>query len=213
MSGSSARANDLETAEGLREYCSRATGQGRGRARSAAPAPKPRDFTTGSSSSAPRRRGLFHRRRHKRVIRLGMPYRRCRLAGPFRRRRERRRAVCEAFPRGFADRPRPQAHRSAVGAGIQQGIGAEGRELYAQMVGVALHGDSGRGEGPSGPPSPTTRPRLRAADLTYRWTFRGGPSGGHLPDVQHRRERHAVPSFFDSLKPGTGNLTIHLLAG
>ena len=71
----------------------------------------------------------------------------------------------------------------------------------------------GRGEGPRRPPlADDAGHALRAADLTYRWTFRGG----------HRRDIRTfttgvngtpMPSFFDSLKPNSAGLTTQLFVG
>jgi mono/diheme cytochrome c family protein len=54
---------------------------------------------------------------------------------------------------------------------------AKGRELYLANGCVQCHGDQGRGDGAS---APTLQDdwgnRLKPADLTMPWTFRGGPS-------------------------------------
>jgi hypothetical protein len=66
---------------------------------------------------------------------------------------------------------------------------------------VRCHGEAGRGEGPS---APTLKDDLghpiRAADLTYRWTFRGGPRREDVfRTFSTGLNGTPMPSFFDSV--------------
>jgi mono/diheme cytochrome c family protein len=96
-----------------------------------------------------------------------------------------------------------------------------GRELYVETGCVACHGTLGRGDGPS---APTLRDDLgypiRAADLTQRWTFRGGSSredifrtmttgfnGTPMPsflDALTEEQRWAITDYIDSLSESDG---------
>jgi mono/diheme cytochrome c family protein len=61
-------------------------------------------------------------------------------------------------------------------AGSEESV-ARGREIYAQQGCAACHGDLGRGDGRS---APTLKDdwghHIRPADMSMRWTFRGGPT-------------------------------------
>ena len=66
---------------------------------------------------------------------------------------------------------------------------------------MRCHGETGRGEGPS---APTLKDDLghpiRAADLTYRWTFRGGPRREDIfRTFSTGLNGTPMPSFFDSV--------------
>jgi mono/diheme cytochrome c family protein len=166
--------------------------------------PKPRDFTSGKyklrttpSGALPTDDDLEH------VIREGMPYSSMpawpqlsdtEVAGLV--------GYLKSFSPDFADpgrAPQPIALPAAPAWSAESA--AKGKEIYASLGCANCHGASGRGEGPSAPTlkDDTGRP-LKAADLTYRWTFRGGP---RREDIFRRFSTGLngtpMPSYFDSL--------------
>jgi mono/diheme cytochrome c family protein len=78
---------------------------------------------------------------------------------------------------------------------------ARGKEIYASLGCARCHGETGRGEGPSAPTLKDDDGRpIRAADLTQRWTFRGGPTREDIfRTFSTGLNGTPMPSFFDSL--------------
>jgi DMSO reductase family type II enzyme heme b subunit len=168
--------------------------------------PPPRDFTAGKfklrttpSGALPTDDDL------RRVIRNGMPYTSM-PAWPDLTDEEVANVIryIKTFQAGFADLsqtakpielPRPPA---SSGDSVQKG-----RQLYTSLGCVRCHGEAGRGEGPSAPTLKDDAGHpLRAADLTYRWTFRGGPRREDIfRTFSTGLNGTPMPSFFDSLKP------------
>jgi len=77
----------------------------------------------------------------------------------------------------------------------------KGREVYELQGCAACHGNLGRGDGRSGPTlkddwgSP-----IRAADMTMRWTFRGGPTRKDIfRTFSTGVDGTPMPSYFDSV--------------
>ena len=166
--------------------------------------PRPRDFTAGkfklrttASGQLPTDDDL------KRVVRLGMPYTSM-PAWPQLSDAELDGVVqyLKSFHDGFADPaqagkpialPRaPSSTKETV---------AKGKELYVSLGCVRCHGEMGRGEGPSAPTLQDDLGNpLRAADLTQRWTFRGGPSREDIfRTFSTGLNGTPMPSFFDSV--------------
>jgi mono/diheme cytochrome c family protein len=78
---------------------------------------------------------------------------------------------------------------------------AKGKELYASLGCARCHGETGRGEGPSAPTLKDDKGRsIRPADLTHRWTFRGGPRREDIfRTFSTGLNGTPMPSFYDSL--------------
>ena len=140
--------------------------------------PRPRDFTAGKfkirrtpSGSLPTDEDLTY------IIREGMPY----TSMPAWKQLSEQdiKTLVEAvksFSPDFADpakKPKPIAIPKAPS--YSEESAKKGKEVYARIGCVACHGELGRGDGPS---APTLKDDwghpIRPADLTMRWTYRGG---------------------------------------
>jgi len=77
-----------------------------------------------------------------------------------------------------------------------------GREVYERMECFLCHGDQGRGDGPSAPTLEDDAGRhIRPADMTKRWTFRGGPSRKEIyRTFSTGMNGTPMPSYADLLK-------------
>lgn len=190
------------------KYCAQCHGdKGDGRGPAAAHLqPKPRDFTTGKYKLRTTPSGALPTDDDiRKVIRQGMPatsmpgwpqLSEAEVAGLV--------AYLKSFHAGFADPsavPRPIELPKAPA--FAKAAADKGREIYASLGCARCHGDSGRGEGPS---APTLRDDkgdpIRAADLTERWTFRGGPTREDIfRTFSTGLNGTPMPSFFDSLQP------------
>jgi mono/diheme cytochrome c family protein len=142
--------------------------------------PRPRDFTAGKfkirrtpSGALPSDEDLEH------IIREGMPY----TSMPAWKHlsdgqiKELVTAV-KSFSPDFANpekKPKPIAIPKAPG--FSQESAKKGKEVYARIGCPACHGQLGRGDGPSALTLKDDWDHpIRPADLTKRWTFRGGPT-------------------------------------
>lgn len=186
--------------------------------------PRPRDFTTGKfkvrttpSGALPTHQDLVN------IIRRGMPYTSM-PAWPTLSDADVRDLAfflttfspdfsnAESTPKPIPIPSSPRATAESVELG---------RKLYVETGCVKCHGNLGRGDGPS---APTLTDELghpiRAADLTQRWTFRGGSSredifrtmttgfnGTPMPsfaDSLTDEQRWAITDFIVSLSPSNG---------
>jgi mono/diheme cytochrome c family protein len=165
---------------------------------------RPRDFTSGKfklrttpSGALPTDDDL------KRVVRKGMPYTSM-PAWPQLTDAEVDGVVkyLKTFFAGFADpgqAPKPITLGSAP-ASTKETV-AKGKELYTSLGCVRCHGEAGRGEGPSAPTlKDDLNHEIRAADLTRRWTFRGGPQREDIfRTFSTGLNGTPMPSFFDAV--------------
>jgi mono/diheme cytochrome c family protein len=78
-----------------------------------------------------------------------------------------------------------------------------GRKLYTDTGCARCHGTLGRGDGPSAPAlKDDWNQPIRPADLTERWTFRGGPSREDIfRTLSTGFNGTPMPSFLDALTP------------
>lgn len=154
-------------------------GDGRG---VAAPflSPKPRDFTSGKfkirttpSGALPTTQDL------KNVIRTGMPY----TAMPgWPQLNDQQLADLVYYVKSFApDFAQPERQPEPIQIPAPPGSSSEsidkGKKLYADLGCARCHGEMGRSDGVSAPTLKDDGGHpVRPADLTRRWTFRGGPA-------------------------------------
>ena len=79
---------------------------------------------------------------------------------------------------------------------------ARGRVLYEEQGCASCHGDVGRGDGASAPTlEDDTGDAIKAADLTQRWTYRGGPTKEDIyRTFSTGLNGTPMPSYADSLE-------------
>jgi len=200
------RADDELGRRTYAKYCSQCHGvDGNGQGVAASHLlPKPRDFTaakyklrTTGSGQLPTDSDL------ERVIRLGMPYTSM-PAWPKLSDQEVQALVqyLKSLSEDFGDpglTPEPITLSGAPAWSEESA--AQGREVYASLGCARCHGAAGRGEGPSAPTLKNDAgQRLKAADLTQRWTFRGGPTREDIfRTFSTGLNGTPMPSYFDSL--------------
>ncbi|MES1211715.1 MAG: c-type cytochrome, partial [Acidobacteriota bacterium] len=142
--------------------------------------PRPRDFTAGKfkvrhtpNGALPTDDDLRH------IIREGMPY----TSMPGWKHLSDAQinelvAAVKSFSPDFADaakKPAPIAIPEAPA--FSEESAKKGKEVYASIGCPACHGEIGRGDGPSAPAlTDDWGHPIRPADLTKRWTYRGGPT-------------------------------------
>ncbi len=78
---------------------------------------------------------------------------------------------------------------------------ARGRVVYEEQGCAACHGEAGRGDGPSAPTLVNDKgDPIRVADLTQRWTYRGGPTKEDIyRTFSTGLNGTPMPSYADSL--------------
>jgi len=143
-------------------------------------APRPRDFTAGKFKVRTTPSGALPTDDDLRaVIREGMPYTSMPGWGHLPDAQiDQLVAAVKSFSADFADAARaPQAIAIPPAPKPTPESAAKGKEVYQRIGCGACHGELGRGDGNSAPGLQDDWSRsIRPADLTKRWTFRGGPS-------------------------------------
>ena len=142
--------------------------------------PRPRDFTTGKfkirhtpSGALPTDDDL------RKIIREGMPYT---SMPPWPQLSDQQVdelvAAVKSFSPDFANPERkPVPITIPKAPAYSEESAKKGKEVYARIGCPACHGEIGRGDGPSAPGLKDDAGYfIRAADLTKRWTYRGGPT-------------------------------------
>lgn len=166
--------------------------------------PKPRDFTSGKfkirhtpNGALPTDDDLRH------VIREGMPY----TSMPAWKHLpdgdiETLVQAVKSFSPDFADAAKKPAPIAIPKAPTFTKENAEkGREVYTRIGCAACHGEQGRGDGPSAPTlKDDWNHPIRPADLSMRWTFRGGASREDIfRTLSTGLNGTPMPSFAESL--------------
>jgi mono/diheme cytochrome c family protein len=166
--------------------------------------PKPRDFTSGKfkirttpSGALPTTQDL------KKIIRAGMPYT-AMPAWPQFNEQQLTDLVyyVKAFDPAFANAERqPVPIEIPAAPSLSKDSIDKGKKLYADLGCARCHGDLGRTDGIS---APTLKDdwgnTIRAADLTRRWTFRGGPKREDIfRAFSTGLNGTPMPSFVDAL--------------
>ncbi|MGH9870479.1 MAG: c-type cytochrome [Candidatus Polarisedimenticolia bacterium] len=166
--------------------------------------PKPRDFTRGvykirstASGSLPTTSDLV------RVIRNGLPYTSM-PAWPQLSESELTELAyyIKTFSSSFADpAAAPQPMELPEPPAFSQESAERGKKLYGEIGCLQCHGELGRGDGTSGPTLVDDwGDHIRAADLTRRWTFRGGPGRKDIfRAFTTALSGSPMPSYADSL--------------
>jgi mono/diheme cytochrome c family protein len=183
--------------------------------------PRPRDFTAGKfkvrhtpSGALPTDDDL------RKIIREGMPYTSMPAWNQLSDSQINELVTAvKSFSPDFADpqkKPAPIAIPEAPA--FSEESAKKGKEVYAKIGCAACHGEIGRGDGPSAPglTDDWSHP-IRPADLTKRWTFRGGPTrediyrtfttgmnGTPMPSFAESlsdQERWQLVDYIDSLDP------------
>ena len=167
--------------------------------------PKPRDFTTGKYKFSTTPNGMLPTDDDlRRIVEIGAPY--TSMPGwPNLTSAEIQNVIyyLKSFSPDFEnpdrygepiDIPRPLES-------TEESI-ARGRVVYEEQGCAACHGEVGRGDGPSAPTLvDDAGDHIRAADLTQRWTYRGGPTKEDIyRTFSTGLNGTPMPSYADSLE-------------
>ncbi|HSP99869.1 MAG TPA: c-type cytochrome [Candidatus Dormibacteraeota bacterium] len=166
--------------------------------------PRPRDFTAGKfkirntpSGALPTTEDLRH------IIRVGMPYTAMPAWPQFDDQAVTNLAYyVKAFSPDFANPDRqPEAIEIAAPPALSEASIEKGKQLYGELGCARCHGESGRGDGISAPTlKDDWKNPIRPADLTQRWTFRGGPTRTDIfRAFSTGLNGTPMPSFVDAL--------------
>lgn len=167
--------------------------------------PKPRDFTTGTYKFRTTPNGMLPTDDDlRRVIEIGAPY--TSMPGwPNLTSAEIQNVIyyIKAFSSDFENPDRygepieiPRPLEST-----EESI-ARGRVVYEEQGCAACHGEVGRGDGPSAPTLENDKgDPIKVADLTQRWTYRGGPTKEDIyRTFSTGLNGTPMPSYADSLE-------------
>jgi mono/diheme cytochrome c family protein len=166
--------------------------------------PKPRDFTSGKfkirttpSGALPTTEDL------KNIIRLGMPYTAMPAWPQF---TDLQLTELAYYVKSFApDFANPERQPEPIQISAQPASSKEsldkGQALYGELGCARCHGDLGRTDGVSAPTlTDDFGDPIRVADLTKRWTFRGGPTRQDIfRAFSTGLNGTPMPSFVDAL--------------
>lgn len=166
--------------------------------------PKPRDFTPGKfkirttpSGALPTTQDL------KNIIRIGMPYTAMPAWPQFSDQQLTNVAYyVKSFAADFANPDRqPEPVQSPPVPALSGESIERGKQLYAELGCARCHGETGRSDGVSGPTlTDDWGYPIRPADLTRRWTFRGGPTREDIfRAFSTGLNGTPMPSFVDAL--------------
>jgi mono/diheme cytochrome c family protein len=166
--------------------------------------PRPRDFTTGKfkirttpSGALPTTQDL------KNIIRLGMPYTGMPAWPQFNEQQLTDLVYyVKSFTPDFANPERqPEPIQIPTPPPLSNDSIEKGKTLYAELGCARCHGETGRTDGVSAPTlKDDWQHPIRAADLTYRWTFRGGPTRQDIfRAFSTGLNGTPMPSFVDAL--------------
>jgi mono/diheme cytochrome c family protein len=190
------------------KYCSQCHGdQGDGKGPAAVHVhPKPRDFTSGKfkvrttpNGALPTDDDLKH------IIKRGMPYTTM-PAWPSFTDQELTQLIAhiKTFYAGFADPTRaPKGEDFGAAPAFSKESAEKGKQAYATLGCARCHGDEGRADGMSAPTlKDDFNNPIHPADLTQRWTFRGGATREDIfRTLSTGLNGTPMPSFKDALKP------------
>lgn len=189
------------------KYCSQchgAKGDGAGTA-ALRLKPEPRDFTSGKYKFRTTPSGMLPTDADlRKVIREGLPYTSM-PAWPAFSDEEVQKIIdhLKTFSADFAN-PDKEGHPIEIpepGASTPESV-RKGLEIYGLQGCAACHGEHGRGNGTSAPTlTDDWGKHIRPADLTMRWTFRGGPTRRDIfRTFSTGLNGTPMPSYADSLK-------------
>jgi mono/diheme cytochrome c family protein len=166
--------------------------------------PAPRDFTSGKYKLRTTPSGMLPTDEDlRRVIRLGLPY--TSMPGwPQFTDGEVQQIIdyLKTFSEDFQD---PEKRADPIDIPSPPPITEEsitrGRTVYEAQGCKACHGDLGRGDGLSAPTlTDDWGDHIRAADMSQRWTFRGGPTRADMfRTFSTGLNGTPMPSYFDSV--------------
>ena len=167
--------------------------------------PKPRDFTTGKYKFRATPNGMLPTDDDlRRVIEVGLPY--TSMPGwPNLTAAEIQNVIyyIKSFSPDFEN---PDRYGEAIDIprpleSTEESI-ARGRVVYEEQGCAACHGEVGRGDGPSAPTLvDDADDYIKVADLTQRWTYRGGPTKEDIyRTFSTGLNGTPMPSYADSLE-------------